>query len=256
MKRINKSFLLIIGLFVVISLSYAQGGMKIWKNNICMTIYTNDVDSIVFFDSLDGHEFVDLDLPSGTLWATCNLGANMPEDYGRYFAWGENVGYTEYAIDNYCFDWAKYRYCTGTSTKMTKYVTNSTYGSIDNARELETLDDAAAVNWGADWKIPSWEQWQELYSSCRWEWTTINGINGYKVSSTNNNWIFLPAGGYFDNTSIINKGAFGDYWTSTLCAKENKSAYDFDFTSNQMRIGNDYGYRCQGHSIRPVRTTR
>ena len=102
-------------------------------------------------DTLDGHAYVDLGLPSGTLWATCNVGASSPEEYGDYFAWGETEPKNDY-------NWSTYKYCKGSSTTMTKYCTSSSYGTVDNKTELEPSDDAATVNWGSNWQMPSLEQ--------------------------------------------------------------------------------------------------
>ena len=113
------------------------------------------VDSLVFTDgagdTAETHEWVDLGLPSGTLWATCNVGANSPEEYGDYFAWGETTTKSSYS-------WSTYKYCKGSSSTMTKYCTSSYYGTVDNKTELEPSDDAATANWGSEWQMPSLEQ--------------------------------------------------------------------------------------------------
>ena len=124
----------------------------------------------------DEHEYVDLGLPSGTLWATCNVGANSPEEYGDYFAWGETKTKSTY-------DWGTYKYCNGSSTTLTKYCTLSSYGIVENKTELELLDDAAYVNWGEEWRMPSVDQLDELHTQCEWIWSSRNGINGYMVKS-------------------------------------------------------------------------
>ena len=108
--------------------------------------------------TLDGHDYVDLGLPSGTLWATCNVGASSPEEYGDYFAWGETEPKNDYS-------WSTYKYCKGSNSTLTKYCTNSIYGTVDNKTELEPSDDAAAVNWGSEWQMPSEEQLDELYTA-------------------------------------------------------------------------------------------
>ena len=110
----------------------------------------------------DLHEWVDLGLPSGTLWATCNVGASNPEELGSYFAWGETATKDFY-------EWSTYKWCNGSETTMTKYCTNSDYGNdgfVDNKTELDFEDDAAYVNWGPSWRIPSYEQFEELCTSC------------------------------------------------------------------------------------------
>ncbi|MBR6016482.1 MAG: hypothetical protein IK067_05060, partial [Prevotella sp.] len=104
-------------------------------------------------NTINGHEYVDLGLPSGTLWATCNVGAETPEDYGLYFAWGETVGYTGDTSDGRLFDWANYKWCDGSNTTLTKYCNNSEKGKdgfTDDKTVLDPEDDAATANWGED----------------------------------------------------------------------------------------------------------
>ena len=116
----------------------------------------------------DTREYVDLGLPSGTLWATCNIGADSPEDYGLYFAWGETTGYSEDTSDGRSFDWSTYKYCNGSSYTLTKYCNDSSRGYngfTDNLTELVPEDDAATANWGAGWCMPTVEQFDELFNS-------------------------------------------------------------------------------------------
>lgn len=188
-------------------------------------------------------EYVDLELSSGTLWATCNVGAVSPEDYGVYFAWGEVNGYDS-------FSWKTYKYCNGSSTSMTKYCRASDYGKVDNKAELELTDDVARVNWGGGWRMPSYEQFYELRNECTWTWTTQNGINGYKVSSKkNSNYIFLSAAGYRDS-DLGGVGSYGYYWSRSLSLGSSNCANVLYFSSSDL---GSYGtYRCYGHSVRPV----
>ena len=128
------------------------------------------------------HEYVDLGLPSGTLWATCNIGANSPEEYGSYYAWGETTPKSDYT-------WSAYKWCNGTETTLTKYCCNSSYGNngfTDTLIELELIDDAAYVNWGTKWCMPNKYQWDELFNKCDWTWITRNGVNGYEIKSRTN----------------------------------------------------------------------
>ena len=152
---------------------------------------------------LDTHEYVDLELPSGTLWATCNVGAENPGEYGNYFAWGETKPKANY-------DWITYKhinnsglckYCAECKIELAK----SMMAKIDNKLELEAEDDAATVNWGNDWQMPSEEQFAELIdtSYTTTSWTTQNGVNGRLIiSKSNGNRIFLPAAGYRDETIL------------------------------------------------------
>ena len=214
----------------------------------------SQLDSISFLEGTneeikEEHEWVDLGLPSGTLWATCNIGANGPEEYGDYFAWGETEPKTTY-------DWSTYKYCKGTDDTMTKYCTNSSYGTVDNKIELEPSDDAATVNWGSDWQMPSLEQLKELYNSSytTTTWTTMNGVYGRKITSkSNGNSIFLPAAGYRVGTSLSGAGGDGCYWSRSLYTSS-RSAYYLYFYSSYIGTGN--GYRFHGQSVRPVRVKK
>ena len=196
----------------------------------------------------DGHAWVDLGLPSGTLWATCNVGASSPEEYGDYFAWGETEPKSDYS-------WSTYKYCEGSNKTMTKYCTQSSYGYngfTDNLTELQPEDDAATANWGSDWQMPSREQIQELWNSSytTTEWTQVNGVYGRKITSNSNgNSIFLPADGYRDDTSLNEAGSGGGGWSRSLYTS-NRAYYLYFHSYN---IDCFYNYRYLGLSVRPVR---
>lgn len=204
---------------------------------------------------------VDLGLPSGTLWATMNIGASSPEDYGDYFAWGETEGYKS---GKTYFYWGNYKWCKGKETKLTKYCYYDSYGYygfMDNKEELDHEDDAAYVNWGPAWHIPSKEQFDELINSeyTTTEWTTVNGVNGRKITSkTNGNAIFLPGAGYRDKDSLKGAGSGGWYWSRFL----REGVYSrYVIYAKCLHFNNDdvYTYgscgRSLGLSIRPVRAT-
>ena len=195
------------------------------------------------------HEFVDLGLPSGTLWATCNVGANNPEDYGDYFAWGETATKNTY-------NWSTYQYCMGSNTTLTKYCNDSSYGYngfTDNLTTLLPEDDAATVNWGSDWRMPTNEEWRELYNNTTVTWTTQNGVAGWLFTASNGNSLFLPAAGCRSNSSLYHAGSYGNYWSSSLYADYPDYAFDFYFNSSNFNM---YGYvRDCGQSVRPVRSS-
>ena len=198
-------------------------------------------------ENKDTHEYVDLGLPSGTLWATCNVGANSPEEYGNYFAWGETKPKSDYI-------WGIYKYCKGSYDTMTKYCTESYYGTVDNKTVLEPSDDAATVNWGSEWQMPSDEQFEELINSSYTTktWTTMNGKYGRKITSkSNGNSIFLPAAGYRYDTGLSNAGSYGNYWSRSLDTSYSYYAYYLYFDSSNVYTGNYYRY--YGRSVRPVR---
>jgi hypothetical protein len=196
------------------------------------------------------HEYVDLGLPSGTLWATKNVGADSPEDYGDYFAWGE----TE---PKYGYMWDTYKYCDGSATKLTKYCQQSDYGYIDYTDTMTELlpdDDAATENWGSEWQMPSSVQFEELFndSYTTTEWTTQNGVNGRKITSKRNgNSIFLPAAGYRNFTKLREAGSDGYYWSRSL--DTSYSSYAHYLSINQLLIHMKQNYRFYGQSVRPVR---
>ena len=217
------------------------------------SVVVNKTDGTkVYYDT---HEYVDLGLPSGTLWATMNVGAEKPEDYGDYFAWGETEGYMSRKTT---FSWATYKYYDTSSNVVTKYCTTSFFGKVDNKKELESTDDAATANWGSDWQMPSKEQFSELINSSytTTEWTTLNGVNGRMiVSKSNGNRIFLPAAGYrFDKLSL-SADSSGYYWSRSLHMGSSQSADILFFVSKYIR-SYQYDYRHNGLSVRPVRVQK
>jgi len=194
--------------------------------------------------------FVDLGLPSGTLWAKCNIGASNSDNYGDYFAWGETEGYN---IGKTNFSLSTYKWCNGSYNTLTKYNTKSDYGTVDNKTELDLEDDAAYVNWGPEWRMPSKAQFEELINSSytTTEWTTLNGVKGRKITSKKNgNSIFLPAAGYRDS-SLSNTGSYGYYWSRTLDSGHPNRAYYRYFDSSYVYTGSCG--RFNGISVRPVR---
>ena len=187
-------------------------------------------------------EYVDLGL--SVKWATCNVGATKPEDCGGYFAWGETKPKTIY-------DWNTYKWCNGSETTLTKYNVHSGYGVVDYKAQLDLSDDAAHVNWGGNWRMPTDAEWTELREQCIWAWTTGKGIVGYTViSKSNNNKIFLPAAGHRYGSLLNFAGIGGYYWSSWLTTGSPNSAWVVNFNSNRV-----YGYnglRRYGFSVRPV----
>ena len=190
----------------------------------------------------DGKEYVDLGLPSGLLWATTNVGANRPEEIGSYFAWGETSPKSEYS-------WATYKYAYGLETTLTKYCVDSSNGKVDYKEELEEQDDVATANWGRPWRTPTLSETQELITYCTWTLTNHNGVNGYSVTGTNGNSIFLPAGGvmqynwrYFTDRSVVMTSSLFSYCTSA-------SVLNCQDGAPRWWYGWD---RCWGYPVRPV----
>ena len=200
-----------------------------------------------------GHEWVDLGLPSGTLWATCNIGANSPEEYGDYFAWGE----TE-TKENY--DWSTYKYCNGSQYTLTKYCSQSDFGYnsfTDNITELLPEDDAATENWGNEWQMPSFAQFEELISSnyTTTTWTYTPHGYGRKITSrSNGKSIFLPAAGYNIESNLSYAGTDGYYWSRSQWKLTTSLSYNLNFYSGKIYVARYY--RCSGMPIRPVRVQK
>ena len=194
------------------------------------------------------HEYVDLGLPSGTLWATMNIGATAPEDYGDHFSWGETTPKETY-------NWTTYMWCLGNYNTMIKYCTSSYYGNegfVDNKSVLDPEDDAATVNWGAEWCMPTKEQFEELRDNCTRVWTTINDVKGCLLTSNiNGASLFLPAAGYRWDTTIFKDTTDGFYWSRALKTNGPGSAYSMYFSSGSL--GTSSYSRGYGQSVRAVR---
>ena len=217
----------------------------------------------------NGHAWVDLGLPSGTKWATCNVGARTPQGYGNHYAWGETTTKKYY-------DWNTYKYGSG-ENQLTKYCNEREYGKngfTDNKTILDRSDDAAYINWGGRWRMPTDEDWQELYSNCFFVWTENykgTGVCGYIVYkakseedkdnvmfkgndetnySTRDTHIFLPAAGirYQDRLDEASEEVY--YWSSSLC--EPYTAFKIIYRSYTIDSVGEIGRHC-GLSVRPVR---
>ena len=174
-------------------------------------------------DKENGHAYVDLGL--SVKWATCNVGANSPEGYGDYFAWGEITPKTTHSSSNYSYS--------------------------GNPTVLPLGNDAAHANWGGSWRMPTYAEWTELRTECTWKWTTQNGVNSCKVTSkSNGNSIFLPAAGYLNVGSLYYAGSYGYYWSSSLNTGNPYDAWYVSFNSRD--VFSNYSNRGCGFAVRPV----
>ncbi|MBR2416136.1 MAG: hypothetical protein IKB11_05220, partial [Bacteroidaceae bacterium] len=135
---------------------------------------------------------------------------------------------------------------------MTKYCTSSSDGTIDNKTTLESCDDVVTVKWGGSWRMPTTEEQHELIDKCTWEWTTLNGVNGYRVTGPNGNNIFLPAAGYRLGTGVYDQGSYGDYWSSLLDSYLSDDLAYYQCFKSRIYDWIYYHYRCCGRSVRPV----
>ena len=198
--------------------------------------------------------YVDLGLPSGLLWATCNLGAASLEDYGDYYAWGETKPKSDYSLSTY-------RYASvdadGNLQKLTKYYTGRLYGTKDHKTTLEAtleaVDDAATTVIGKGARMPTQAEWQELIDNTTAEWTTVNGVEGRKYTSKmNGNDLFLPAAGYRHGSQLDLAGTDGLYWSSSLIESFQGGAWYMDFSSSRQNVRGSS--RHCGLSVRAVRS--
>ena len=179
---------------------------------------------------VNGYAAVDLGL--SVKWATVNIGAESPEDYGNYYAWGETEAKDSYTSSN-----------------------SVTYGVDMDDIAGDAEYDAATANWGSSWRMPTYDEMEELVDNCTWTWTTENGVNGYLVTGPNTNSIFLPAAGNRNGTSLYNAGSDGVYWSSTPIGSDD--AFNLGYVVNGHSIsisgpGVGYSFRYLGRTVRPV----
>ena len=213
--------------------------------------------------TINDHEWVDLGLPSGILWATCNVGASQPEEYGDYYAWGDTEpNYT--SLDPMTwksgkeegFTWTSYKFrisgdsSAATPVQLSKYNTSDTYGQIDNLTSLELTDDAARANWGGSWRMPTIDEWAELMDNCTWTEVTHNGVLGRLVTGSNANSIFIPAAGGMGSAKFLSPGKSVYYWSSSLYTRIPYNAWYFTFSEYGLHRGHQQRY--YGFSVRPV----
>ena len=190
------------------------------------------------------HEAVDLGL--SVKWATCNVGANSPEEFGGYYAWGETEVKSNYSLETY-------KYYLGDLNGDGETRENEEYINIGSGIS-GTSYDVAHVKWGDGWRMPTMEECEELCRNCSWEWTEVNGVSGQKVTGPNGNSIFLPAAGGYDETGHYGQGLGGEYWAGTLAVYANRAAWLLSF--NKKSHGWDYfnaSLRDNGYTVRPVK---
>ena len=244
-------FIIICSIFTCTNV-LAQGVAVYKKTGEVMKIPYEELDSIVTYNDegedviqtemVQGHECIDLGL--SVKWATCNIGADSPEGYGDYYAWGETSTKSEYS-------WETYKWCNETGRSLTKYCCNSSYGSVDDKTVLDKSDDVAYVSWGNKWRIPTHEEFNELCDKCQIEETTLNGINGVLVTGPNGNSLFLPKSGYYKEEHLSDLGKYGNYWGANaqdvLCYVASRLMFG-SITPFPSYSGNRY---C-GYPVRPV----
>ena len=242
-------------------------GQKTGRTLVTVTVEGSDPDLqpdltvsiyVTVTDPYNGHVYVDLGLPSGLKWATCNIGAEYPEDFGDSFAWGETEPKEDYTWATYKWlqeggsDWNHInKYTIDDKQSEGCWYDNTGKFCGDNKTVLEMSDDAARQNWGGSWRMPTDAEWNELRGKCTWTWTSQGGHNGYKVTSrSNGNSIFLPAAGYRGGTYLSKEGSNGYYWSSSLSEGDPGYAWDLDFYSGFVSSYDRDRY--YGHTVRPV----
>jgi len=204
-----------------------------------------------------------VDLGLSVKWATCNVGANTPEEYGDYFAWGDTAtyykpGYAQSESPEWKedkgngYNWSSYKYCNGSYNTLTKYCTKSNYGNMDSDTILFAVDDVAHYKWGGNWRMPTRAEFKALLDSCECESITQNGVKGLKVTSRKDSSqsIFLPAAGCRSGTSLYNVDFYGLYWSGTLDAADPYRGWDLCFGSGGRNMHRSDRY--YGQSVRPV----
>lgn len=229
---------------------YVNHNGKLYEGEV-NTFVTLD-ETTTFGQTPDNVQAIDMGLPSGTKWANMNLGAARPTDTGLYYAWGETEGYNAEGSDNHLFSWSYYKWCKGTRSTMTKYCTNRAYGTLDNKAVLELADDAAYMNWGGEWRIPTSDEMQELIDNTVSEWTMQNSVEGYQFTSPKTgNSIFFPAVGCRVSESNYENGTDCYYWLSSVDQTYPYAASYLRFYVGRVFLASLFRY--YGMNVRPVK---
>ena len=191
---------------------------------------------------------VDLGLPSGKMWAKGNLMADNEEESGLYYQWGDTQGYTKEQIGvDKIFDWANYKWSVdGSDSNFSKY------NSSDGKTVLDLEDDAVYAALGGNWKMPTVDDWQELYDNTSRQLTQVNGVNGYKCTASNGNYIFLPAAGFGSDSYLRGDGSYGDVWSSSLRSIGSNNVFICYFLYGSWFTPDDSNFRYYGYSVRGV----
>lgn len=192
-----------------------------------------------------------MDLGLSVKWATCNIGATKPEDFGNYYAWGE-------VEQKNIYNWETYKWCDGSIYGLNKYCYGIEHKPVneehDNIKRLESNDDIAHIKLGDKWRMPTIGEIIELISNCEAEWTTLNGVRGCRFTSKKNgNSIFLPAAGVRYDEGLGSYG-LGEYWSSSVNSGYNPSSASIlgFFYSDSLTVDFGYEERSRGLTIRPV----
>ena len=246
---------------------YATNNCPIYVPSGCVSVYKKAEFWRDYADRIQSREEPSssipeaIDLGLSVKWASFNLGASRPEESGDYYAWGETEPYyssqdplTWKEGKDSGYNWSSYKWCMGSSFTLTKYCNDSESGNngfTDTKTVLDLEDDAANVNLGSSWRMPTDEEWTELRNNCTWTWTKQNGVNGRLVTAPNGKSIFLPAAGYWQVVANYHAGSNGFYWSSSLNTDYPGNAWSVYFSSGYVDRGGG-NRRNNGFSVRPV----
>ena len=204
--------------------------------------------------SPDGITYGYVDMGLSVKWATFDIGATKVGEYGKYFQWGDIIGYTKNQVGSGTgqkyFDWNDYKYCNGSYNTLTKYNTDETYGTVDNKAVLESTDDAATFNMGTGWRMPTEAEYQELIDACNQTWDSTNKWCIFTLKTDETKQLVFPASGNCRMGNVGSQGSSGAFWSSSL------------YTSNpsdgrRLLAGSGFGNmgihdRCFGFCVRGV----
>ena len=243
-----KRFLSLLVIFCVVVGLKAQVWEIFRKDGKVDRIPAESIKYVTVREIDEAHEYVDLGLPSGTLWATMNIGATSPEEFGEFFAFGEVVSNED---GKSLYNWNTYKWCNGGPDRLTKYCPVDSLGAVDERKILDLQDVAAYVNWGPHWRMPDYLQLQELVSCCIWTESEMNNVPGFEVKGPNGNTMFLPSSGWYNGKNHDGVGKGGDYWGANVSGADAKNAWGFWFFNGK------YGFairfpRYFGRAVRPV----
>lgn len=237
----NRALKVIAALVLMTIVIFATAYVSYDKTSVCEDDCVSGVHN--------GHEYVDLGLPSGTMWATCNVGATKPEDYGEYFAWGE-------IYHKIFYGWNTYKYGKRHWNQLTKYCLDSIYGYngfTDSLSLLQKGDDVAYLRWGDGWSIPTVEQCRELVKNTSSKYAIRNGIEGRLFAASNGNSLFMPFAGsrMLDASEVsVDLKSHGHYWSCSLYSDNSDKAWELWFGSTRISVSGEDRY--YGRTVRPV----
>lgn len=232
--------------------AYTAAESELILPNVSLCVSENEVHYKPYVDPYAGHDYVEI---GGLKWATMNIGASQPSDYGLFFQWGDTSGYTASEVGSgegqKYFGWADYKYGNGSSSPGAVGMTK--YNATDGLATLEAVDDAAVANWGGSWRMPTTAEFQALGAAVNTAWTQVNNVYGILCTdkTDSSKTLFFPAAGYCSSGSVDEVGDYGGYWSSSLNSDNRRNAYSLGFRSNNA-LWKGTSDRFYGFAVRPV----